>query len=274
MELRTYWTIIWRRIWVVALVVGIVALYVGYQFYHLSKIPGALKADSSNITIQIGLQPTSNGDTNSANYVTVSEALADALVTGPILASHEFDTAISNQIALDLSKIQQRYGANAELGDWQNPSAIGQALTATRVHSLVTITATWSSPAGAWALANAVGEVSIANIGTYLDYEIKNNTIQNSTATSVPPLVTARVITAATDSIPVSGTSSNKLTLYLLMLLVALALGIALAFLLDYLDDRIRSKADVTQLLGIPIYAVIPRAPSPGRTRHRHQGNT
>jgi hypothetical protein len=273
-ELRTYWIIIWRRIWVVALVVGIVALYVGYQFYHLSKIPGALKADSSNITIQIGLQPTSNGDTNSANYVTVSEALADALVTGPILTSHEFDTAISNQIALDMGKIQQRYGANAELGDWQNPSAIGQALTATRVHSLVTITTTWSTPAGAWALANAIGEVSIANIGTYLDYEIKNNAIQNSAGTFVPPLVTARVITAATDSIPVAGTSSNKLTLYLLMLLVALALGIALAFLLDYLDDRIRSKDDVTQLLGIPIYAVIPRAPSPGRTRHRHHGNT
>jgi protein tyrosine kinase modulator len=83
----------------------------------------------------------------------------------------------------------------------------------------------------------------------------------------VPSQVSARVITAAPDSITVAGSSSNKLTLYFLMLLVALALGIALTFLLDYLDDHIRSKDDVTQLLGIPIYAVLPRAPSPGRTR-------
>jgi protein tyrosine kinase modulator len=266
-ELRTFWSIIWRRIWVVALVVGIVTLFVGYQYYHLRKIPGALKAYSSNTTIQIGLQPTNNGDTNSSNYVIVSEALADAMVNGPILTSHEFDTAISSQIAQDMSKIQQRYGANADLGDWQNSSSIGQALTATRVHSLVTITTNWSTPAGAWAIANAIGEMSATNIGTYLNYEIKNNTLQNSTGNSMPPEVTARIISAPTDPIPVAGSSSNKMTLYALMLLVALALGIALTFLLDYLDDRIRSKDDVTQLFGIPIYAVIPRAPSPGRTR-------
>ena len=267
MELRTYWTIIWRRIWVVALVVGIVALYVGYQYYHLRKTPGAFKTYSSNITIQIGLQPTSNGDTNSANYVIVSEALADAMVSSPILTSHEFDTAISNQIAQDISELQQRYGANADLGDWQNSSAIGQALSSTRVQSLVTITTNWNTPAGAWAIANAIGEMSTANIGTYLNYEIKNNTSQNSTGSSTSPQVTARVISAATDPITIAGSSSNKIMLYILMLLVSIVLGIALTFLLDYLDDRIRSKEDVTQLLGIPIYAVIPRAPSPGRTR-------
>lgn len=267
MELRAYWTIIWRRIWVVALVVGIVALYVGYQYYHLTKIPGALKAYSSSTTIQIGLKPTGNGDTNNANYIIASEALADAMATGPILTSHEFDTAISNQIAQNMSQIQQRYGSNANLGDWQNASAVGQAFTATRIHSLVTITSNWSTPAGAWALAKAIGEMSTANIGTYLDYEIKNSTLQNSNGNAIPPQVTARIISAPTDPITVAGTSSNKLTLYAIMLLAAFVLAIALIFLLDYLDDRIRSKDEVNQLLGIPIYAVIPRAPSPGRTR-------
>lgn len=267
MELRAYWTIIWRRIWVVALVVGIVALFVAYQYYHLRKIPGALKAYSSNTTIQIGLQPTSNGDTNSANYVIVSEALADAMVASPLLTTHEFDTAISNQIAHDMAEIQQRYGPNPDLGDWQNPAAIGQALNGNRVHSLVTITTTWSTPAGAWAIANAAGEVTATNIGTFLNYEIKNSAVQNPTANSMTPSVTARVISAATDSTAVAGSSANKITLYMLMILVALVLGIALTFLLDYLDDRIRTKEEVTELLGIPTYAVIPHAPSPGRTR-------
>jgi hypothetical protein len=252
---------------VVVLVVGIVALFVGYQYYHLRKIPGALRAYSSNITIQIGLQPTGSGDTNSANYVLVSEALADTMVTSSLLTTHDFDTAISNQIAQDMGELQLRFGPNPDLGDWQNPDAIGQALTANRVHSLVTITTNWSTPAGAWAIANAVGEVSVANIGTFLNYEIKNNAIQNKPATSVPPQVTARVISDASDSVSVAGSSANKFTLYMLMLLVALVLGIALTFLLDYLDDRIRTKEEVTELLGIPIYAVIPRTPTPGHRR-------
>jgi capsular polysaccharide biosynthesis protein len=266
-ELRTYWSIIWRRIWVVALVVGIIAIYVGYQYYHLRKTPGALKAYSSSTTIQIGLQPTTNGELNSTNYITVSESLADSMVTGPVLTSHEFATAISNQIAQDTSLIQQRYGTNPDLGDWQNATAIGQALSASHVHNFVTIDTNWSTPAGAWEIANAVGEVSVAKIDNYLTLAIKNNAIQKSTGNNVPPVVAARVITPASDSITVFGSSSNKVSLYLLMLLVALAIGVALTFLLDYLDDRIRNKDEVTQLLGIPIYTVLPRAPTPGRSR-------
>src|SRR5436309_4491587 len=105
MELKAYWTIIWRRIWIVVLIVGVVGLYAGYQYYHLRKTPGALTVYSSGITLQVGLQATTHGDTNNANDVMVSEALADALTNGPILSSHEFDTDVANQIAQDTSEI-------------------------------------------------------------------------------------------------------------------------------------------------------------------------
>lgn len=265
-ELRAYWTIIWRRIWLVALVVGVVALYVGYQYYHLRKTPGALKAYSSDITIQIGLQATSKGDQNNANYVVVSEALADALATGPILTSHEFDSDVSNQISQDMNQIQLRYGTNPDLGDWQNLGAIGQALSASRVHSLVTISTTWTTPAGAWAIASAVGEVSVSKIGNYLDYVINTNATPSPAGNFVQPGVSARVISNATDAAAVPGTSSSRVTLLILLLIIALFIGIALAFLLDYLDDRIRSKDEVTRLLGLPIYGEVPRAPTPGRS--------
>ena len=124
MELRAYWKIIWRRIWLVALVVGVMALYVGYQYYHLRKTPGALTAYRSDVTIQIGLQSSPNGVSDN---IGASESLADALVTGPILSSNEFDTEVSHQIAADMTQIEQRYGPNPNLGDWQNAGAIGGA---------------------------------------------------------------------------------------------------------------------------------------------------
>ena len=268
MELRAYWTIIWRRIWIVALIVGVVALYVGYQYYHLRKTPGALTAYKSDITIQIGLQASPNGTTSSyADNITVSEALADAMITSPILSSKEFDAQVSNQIGSDLSLIEQRYGSHPDLGDWQNTDAIGGALSAVRSHSLVTVSAVWTTPAGAWAIANAVGEVSAAHICTYLEYVVSKEVSCSSSPNTALPGVTAQVISNATDAARVPGTSANKQTLLFLLLLVALIVGIALAFLADYLDDRIYDKDQALNLLQLPVLGEVPRPPAPGRTR-------
>jgi capsular polysaccharide biosynthesis protein len=261
-ELRAYWTIIWRRAWLVALVVGVVALYVGYQYYHLRKTPGALIVYSSNVTVQIGLAGSPNG---AADNVVVSEALADAMSTSPILSSKEFDSEVSRQIALDMPQIEQRFGANPDLGDWQNTGAIGGALSATHVHSLVTVSTTWSSAAGAWAIANAVGQVSAANICAYLGYVVPKEASCSTTADPSVPAVSARVIIAATDPVTAPGLSASKQTLLVILLLVALIVGIALAFLVEYLDDRIYNKDDAQRLLQLPVYGVVPRAPAVGR---------
>ena len=263
MELRAYWAIIWRRVWLVALVVAVVALYVGYQYYHLRKTPGALTAYSSNITMEIGLQSNNNNDPNYADNITISESLADALVTSPILSSNEFDSDVSQQIGKDMSQITQRYGANPDLGNWQSASAIGGALSATRAHNLVTVTTTWTTPAGAWAIANAVGEVSVDHIGTYINYIIAPNA--SNLASNGQPAVSAQIISDATSAATIAGTSVNKQTLLVLLLVAALVIGIALTFLADYLDDRIRSKDAATNLLQLPIYGEVPRTPAVGK---------
>ena len=263
MELRTYWTIIWRRIWLVALIVGVVALYVGYEYYHTHKLANLLTTYSSNVTIQIGVQ-TKGEPANVAANTSTAEAFADTLATGPILATKEFDTQVSNQIASDTNQIAQRYGAHPDLGDWQNANAIGAAIIANRIHALVTITVMWSTPAGAWAIANATGETLSANAGQYFNYSLIS-TPNTSTGTTVQSVAVARVISSATDPATIPGTSAKTIQL-LLLLLVALVVGIGLAFLVDYLDDRIRSKDEVTNLLQLPIYGEVPRPPTPGRT--------
>src|SRR6266702_1258987 len=104
MELRAYWTIIWRRIWLVALIVRVVVLYIGYEYYHVGRHPGGLSEYQSTITYQIGLQASAKGtDPSYADNIAVSEALADTLVKGPILTSKEFDTQVSQQVGLDMS---------------------------------------------------------------------------------------------------------------------------------------------------------------------------
>ena len=262
MELRAYWGIIWRRIWLVALVVLVVALYVGYQYYHLRKTPGALTAYSSSVTMQIGLQSNNNNDPNYSDNISVSESLADALITSPILSTKEFDSDVSGQIGKDMAQITQRYGTNPNLGDWQNTSAIGGALSAVRSHSVVTITATWTTPAGAWAIANAIGEISTDHISTYINYVIPQNAA--SLANNGQPAVTAKLLSSASNAATVPGSSVSKQTLLVLLLIAALVIGIALAFLADYLDDRIRSKDAATNLLQLPIYGEVPRTPAPG----------
>ncbi len=259
MELLTYWNIIWRRLWLVVIIVGIVALYTGYEYYHLYKTPGALKAYSSNVTIQVGLQPIDPQDLSSADMVTVSESLADALTTGPILSSSTFDTQVSQQIQTDMSQITQKYGANPNLGDWQNAGAIGGSITAQRAHALVTITTTWSTPAGSWAISNAIGEILSTNTCTYLNYDIPQGSSCSTTTNAGQPVVTAKLISAASDPAQVPGSAASKVTVYVIMLLVALIVAIALAFLLDYFDDRIRSKDDAALLLQLPVYGTVPR---------------
>lgn len=263
-ELRTYAKIIWRYIWLVVLIVGVVAAYSGYQYYKLRKTPGALTAYNSNISIQIGLVATTRGDPNPADNVTVSEALADTLVSGQVYEYKSFCQDISHQIGQDMNQIQQLY-PNADLGNWQDPSAIAGALSATRAHSVVTFSVNWNTQAGAWAIANAIGEVTSARMGQYLDYVVATDyTHASTTGTYIQPEVSARVISAASTPGSIPGSSASKVTLLALLILIALALAIALAFLLDYLDDRIRSKEDIQDLLQLPIYGEVPHAPTPG----------
>jgi len=277
-ELRAYWSIILRRIWVIALVVVIVSLYSGYQYYKIRKTPGALHAYQSNVTLLIGLQASSNitNHSNYSDYVSVSESIADGFTTGPTLTSASFDKQVYTQVNADMSQIQQKFGANPDLGDLTNPGvavgAIGGSVTATRAHSLVTVSVSWNTPAGAWAIANAIGEASVAHINDYTDYVVTSPNTPSIVTTPNRPIVAAKVVLGATDASTIPGTQANKPTLLLVLVLVALIIGIALAFLIEYLDDRIRRPDNVVQLLQLPIYGEVPRTPvaastKPGSTR-------
>jgi capsular polysaccharide biosynthesis protein len=255
-ELRHYGTMLLRRLWIIVLVVGVVLLYVAYQYTTLAKTPGALTAYQSNISLQVGLQATAHSsDQFYADYQSVAEAQADELVSGPVLTSPEFIRQVLSQIQADTDEIAQRYGPNANLGNLNDPTAIANALTASRTHTLVTLSITWSTPAGAWAIANAIGEVCYSQLSNYLDYEIRTT----PSSASTQPLVGVKVISAASQPARVAGPAAHKVSMLLILLLVALLLGLALAALIEYLDDRIFDTREAMQLLQLPVYGEIPR---------------
>lgn len=258
MELRHYGAVLLRRLWIIVLVVGVVLLYVGYQYYALTKTPGALTAYQSNISLQVGLQANvHSSDQFYADYQSVAEAQADELVTGPVLTSPEFTTQVVRQIQADTDQITQIYGPNADLGNLSNPAAISSALTASRSHTLVTLSVTWSTAAGAWAIANAIGEVCTTQLSNYLDYEIRATPTPSSATTQ--PRIGVKVISAASQPARVAGSAEHKVSMLFILLLVALIIGIALAALVEYVDDRIFGPREALQLLQLPIYGEIPR---------------
>jgi capsular polysaccharide biosynthesis protein len=257
-ELRTYGKILWRRIWIIALVVGVVVIYVGYQYLTTHQSSGGNQTYRTTVAIRIGLQALPHSaDPTFTDYVTTSEALADEFVTGPTLTSTTFGKQVVQQIQDDMPTIMAHYH-NGDLGDWKNASAITSALTATRTHSLVAIDVNWSTEAGAWAIAHAVGEVTTAHISQYLDYEVSNK-LANSADYPAP---VAKVINQPENLSPVNASSTSKTSLLLALLVVGLILGIALAFLVEYLDDRIYDSSEVAQILQLPIYGEVPRAPT------------
>ncbi len=267
MELRAYGNILWRRIWIVALVFGIVALYVGYQYYTMHKASAA-KTYHSLVTLRIGLQTTGHSNNqNYTDYVNTSEVLTDEFVTGPTLTANDFGTQVAQQIQTDMPTITQQYGAKPELGSVQDAAAIVAALTPVKVHSVVSITVNWNTEPGSWAIARAVGEVIETNIHSYLNYKASDTTPPSASSEAGYPLAAARVINESAKPTPIANTSSSKTTLLLALLVVGLIIGIALAFLVEYLDDRIHSAEEIPHLLQLPVFGEVPRVPPAGRTK-------
>jgi capsular polysaccharide biosynthesis protein len=69
--------------------------------------------------------------------------------------------------------------------------------------------------------------------------------------------ITAKVFDPATT--PSNPASPNPLRNGFVALVLGLMLGVGIAFLLDYLDDSWRSRAEVEQISGVPTYALIPQ---------------
>jgi capsular polysaccharide biosynthesis protein len=264
-ELRSYAKILWRRIWVIALVVGLVTIVVAYQ-YLKSGPTVTSKTYQGMVSIRIGLSPDSPIQ-DSAEYARITGNLADELVNGPTLTNPRFNADVIQQIKDSQNVVAERFGDNANLGNI-TAEKLPDSYKATHIYNLVTITVDWSTEAGAWAIAHAVGRACERNLSSYLNYAVPGPDGQN--ANQAGNLAATAKVTSELDTPSTSGGNiivHRKNTTLLIIFLVGLIIAVALAFLVEFLDDRIHEPHDITDALHLPIYGEVPRAPSPAQTR-------
>lgn len=208
MELRHYWRIIWRRWWLIAVLVGSV-LVVSLVTYHK---PEPVYQATMRFAIGIeGEEPVSaiSGEGRSDAWL-ASEYLADDL--SEVLKGGDFAARISERVGFGV------------------PTGV---IFASREHRIMTVSITWANRDQVQAIAEAVG-AAVEDVGPSYFPQLSG--------------VQAKAVLIDGPGIGLVGRSLKDRLDLPLRLLVALIAGVALAFLWDYLDDTIRDKAEMEAL--------------------------
>jgi len=226
MELRSYCNIIWRRIWVViALVLTVVVVSL------LLRDPAA-PVHQASLRFIIGVPPEPlRGDyyTYDGYYSWLaSEYLADDF--SEVVKSTAFATDVTNRLKQDGETIQVPAGV------------IQGATVAEKQHRILSMYITWGNSAQLEGIANAAAKVLQEDASKYFT---QLGEAQAQVHLIDPPVVT---------QVPVS--LRQRLD-FPLRLVLALAAGIFLVFLIHYLDDTVCNPQEVEEI-GLAVLGTIP----------------
>ncbi len=226
MELRSYWYIIWRRIWVVvALLLIVIAVSL------LFREPTA-PVYQAGLRFIIGVPPEPlRGDYYTYDkYYTwlASEYLADDF--SEVVKSGAFAANVTNHLKEGGASIQIPAGA------------IKGATVAEKQHRILSMSITWGNPAELEQIAQAAAETLQEDGSKYFsqlgEEKALVHLIDSPVVTQIPPNLRQRL------DFPIR-------------LVLALIAGLFLAFLIDYLDDSVREARELEKL-GLTVLGTIP----------------
>ena len=227
MELRQYWHIVWKRIWI------IVVLLIVVLIASLALRPKPAPLYQATMRFLVGVAPEARtGDyyTYDRYYTWLSsEYLADDL--SEVVKYSAFADDVSAHLAQGAEPISV------------SPGAIQGSTVAEKQHRILTLRITWGDADELAAVANAAAEVLPQNGPDYF-----------------APIGAGEARFTLIDRpvvVPVGMSLRERLDLPIRLFLALLA-GVAVAFLLDYLDDTVRDQADLSAM-GITVLGEIPR---------------
>jgi capsular polysaccharide biosynthesis protein len=232
MELREYWNIIRRRWWLPA-AITVVALIA-------SSVVGVSGASAYKTDMRIAISTIPTPDPNSVLYYDPiyysnldSEYLADDM--SEFMTSRAFATEVQRELATSNAPVS--YDVNT-------------ILTATRTkktHRFIDVTLTTPTFEQGEQIAGSISRIlsDPARLAMYL----KALSAYTTQMTVVTPPVTHR-----------ANTLLGLISEIALRTLIGLFVGIAAAFLIDYIDPSVRSRQEAEAMLQLPVLGQIPRS--------------
>lgn len=224
MELKAYWQVLKRRWWLVLIPTAVV-LVVGLLTY---SPPGT--AYNAGIRFIVGQEPSEQAATSDeerlANWQT-SEYIVNGLTDW--VRGGQFAQLVSDRLA--------------ESGRIIDAGAIRGSIAADNTRSMMTLSMTFGDAAALEAMMNAAAEVLVEQ------NEVGLPQLGGETAALVQldqPIIN-----------PISAGLFDQLQLPLRVVL-AVAAGLGLAFLVDYLDPSVRNREELEKM-GLPVMGEIPR---------------
>ena len=222
MELRAYGAVLKRHARLIA-VITLAALVV--SIVMALRGPSAYTA-SMRLAISVVPDPRVGDFFKFDSYYSVltSEYLADDL--SELLRSEAF--------AADVS---------AEMGNTVEPEAIVNLTRTKKTHRLLDVQIVSGNPQQAMAIAEAYERVLNTKLSEYLAFLQANNGFVR---------IVNRPQVARTNTLPLTAAEVGLRTM------AALIGAVGLAFLLEYVDDRLRDRRQVESFLGTKVLAEIP----------------
>jgi capsular polysaccharide biosynthesis protein len=229
MELRQYWRIVYKRLWIVIALVAIVLM----SSLAFRPKPPALYQTSLRFTVAVVPEVRNDDYYTFDRYYTwmASEYFVDELTE--IVGSEAFARAVSEELA--------NTGLDFPV------EALHGSMGADRKHRILTVHVTWEDQAQLVDIADAAARVLRERSADFLG---QLGTTDADIRLIDPPVV-----------LPAALSLKDRLDLPI-RLFLALVASVALTFLLDYLDATVRDRAEV-EALGLPVLGEIP--PLPGR---------
>lgn len=227
MELKHYWRIIWKRAWIPALLLLVVA---GLSLLTYETPPTTY---STTMRFTVGVKPQEVADQyNYDSYYAylASEYLADDMTA--IVRSQAFASDVNQHLA------------EMESPARIPPGSITGVTIAEKQHRILRLNISWGNADELADIAQAVVRTMESDSPKYLTQLGTSGALIQVIDEPSPPAVNPPSLTQRLN-VPVR-------------LLLALVVGVALTFLLDYLDDSVRGKTEL-EAMGIPVLTEVPR---------------
>ncbi|MCS6826091.1 MAG: hypothetical protein NZ553_05685 [Caldilinea sp.] len=228
MELREYWVILRRRWWLPATLVVLVGLI---SIIQLRPWQPRAAMYSASMRLLIGVLPAAEQD------ATAYDPRYYAWLTSEYLVDDFTEVVRSRLFAAQVSQRLRDQNIEVPAGVIQGSAATG------KLHRIITLSFTWPDAAQLEAIARAAADELTQNATFYFQQLGTEN---------------AGVTLIDGPSVAVVGAGVREQVELPLRILLALIVGVGLAFLLHYLDDSVRRPEDL-EALGVSVLGEIPR---------------